>query len=80
MTHTDCAACNRVRLTADGRLRPCLFGEGEVDLREPLRRGEPLAPYVAQALAANPREHHLLQLAGGRARTGGLRALSEVGG
>ncbi|HUR92705.1 MAG TPA: GTP 3',8-cyclase MoaA, partial [Gemmatimonadaceae bacterium] len=33
MTHTYCASCNRVRLTADGRLRTCLFGEAGVDLR-----------------------------------------------
>jgi cyclic pyranopterin phosphate synthase len=75
MTHTYCASCNRVRLTADGRLRTCLFGDHEVDLRGPLRAGEPLAPHVRRALAEKPREHGLLQL-----RVGGLRALSEVGG
>ena len=75
MTHTYCASCNRVRLTADGRLRTCLYGDHEVDLRTPLRRGERLAPYVRAALDAKPREHALLQL-----QTGGLRALSQVGG
>ncbi|MFL5861947.1 MAG: GTP 3',8-cyclase MoaA [Solirubrobacteraceae bacterium] len=34
-----CADCNRVRLTADGRLRTCLFSLNETDLREPLRAG-----------------------------------------
>lgn len=75
MSHTYCASCNRVRLTADGRLRTCLFGEHEVDLRTPLRSGEPLAPIVAGALADKPRAHELLQL-----RTGGLVALSQTGG
>ena len=75
MTHTYCASCNRVRLTADGRLRTCLFGDHEVDLRTPLRAGLPLAPLFVRALAEKPREHHLLQL-----RTGGLRALSQTGG
>jgi cyclic pyranopterin phosphate synthase len=75
MTHTYCASCNRVRLTADGRLRTCLFGDHEVNLREPLRAGEPLAPHFRRALAEKPREHALLQL-----RVGGLRALSQVGG
>ncbi len=75
MTHTYCASCNRVRLTADGRLRTCLFGEHEVNLREPLRRGEPLGGYFRAALAEKPREHALLQL-----RVGGLHALSQVGG
>jgi cyclic pyranopterin phosphate synthase len=75
MTHTYCESCNRVRLTADGRLRTCLFGDHEVDLRTPLRAGVPLAPYVRQALAEKPQAHALLQR-----RNGGLRALSQVGG
>jgi cyclic pyranopterin phosphate synthase len=75
MTHTYCERCNRVRLTADGRLRTCLFGDHEVDLRTPLRDGIPLAPFVCQALAEKPQAHALLQR-----RNGGLRALSQVGG
>lgn len=75
MTHTYCASCNRVRLTADGRLRTCLYGDHEVNLREPLRAGEDLTPLYIRALAEKPREHHLLQL-----QVGGLRALSQVGG
>ena len=75
MTHTYCESCNRVRLTADGRLRTCLFGDHEVDLRTPLRRGDALRPHFERALAEKPREHALLQL-----KVGGLRALSEVGG
>lgn len=75
MTHTYCASCNRVRLTADGRLRTCLFGNHEVDLRTPLRAGLPLEPLFRQALADKPKEHELLQM-----RVGGLRALSQVGG
>ena len=39
MTHTYCDSCNRVRLTADGRLRTCLYGDHEVNLRDPLRAG-----------------------------------------
>lgn len=75
LTHTYCDSCNRVRLTADGRLRTCLYGDHEVNLRDPLRAGQPLAPLFAQALADKPKEHELLKL-----RVGGLRALSEVGG
>lgn len=75
MTHTYCGSCNRVRLTADGRLRTCLYGDHEVNLREPLRRGEPLEPLFRAALAAKPKEHALLQM-----QVGGLRALSQVGG
>lgn len=75
MTHTYCERCNRVRLTADGRLRTCLFGDHEVLLRDALRAGKPLEPLFRQALAEKPKEHNLLQM-----RVGGLRALSEVGG
>lgn len=75
MTHTYCGSCNRVRLTADGRLRTCLFGDHEVDLRTPLRAGEALEPYFRRALAEKPREHALLQM-----KVGGLKALSQVGG
>ena len=75
MTHTYCGDCNRVRLTADGRLRTCLYGDEEVNFRDALRAGEPLAPLYAGALATKPREHALLQM-----KVGGLRALSEIGG
>ena len=75
MTHTYCGSCNRVRLTADGRLRTCLFGDHEVDLRTPLRAGIPLEPFVRQALAEKPEQHALLTR-----NNGGLRALSQVGG
>jgi cyclic pyranopterin phosphate synthase len=75
MTHTYCGSCNRVRLTADGRLRTCLYGDHEVNLRDPLRRGDPLGALFIQALAEKPLAHELLTL-----RVGGLRALSEVGG
>jgi cyclic pyranopterin phosphate synthase len=75
MTHTYCGSCNRVRLTADGRLRTCLYGDHEVNLRDPLRAGERLEPLFRQALAEKPKEHHLLQM-----NVGGLRALSQVGG
>lgn len=75
MTHTYCGSCNRVRLTADGRLRTCLYGDHEVNLRDPLRAGSPLGPLFVQALAEKPKEHDLLQL-----KVGGLKALSQVGG
>ena len=75
MSHTYCGSCNRVRLTADGRLRTCLFGDHSVNLRDPLRAGEPMGPLFTRALEEKPLEHHLLQM-----NVGGLRALSQVGG
>lgn len=78
MSHNYCDRCNRMRLTADGGLRPCLFGEVHTPLRDPLRRGEPLEPLIRQALAIKPERHGLVQ--GSDAGSGGLLALSQVGG
>lgn len=39
VTESFCAGCDRLRLTADGQLKTCLFGEHETDLRGPLRTG-----------------------------------------
>ena len=75
MTHTYCGSCYRVRLTADGRLRTCLYGDHEVNLRDPLRAGADLVPLYVAALAGKPKEHDLTQM-----RVGGLKALSQVGG
>ena len=39
LAHDYCERCNRVRLSADGRLKLCLFGDNMIDLRTPLRSG-----------------------------------------
>ncbi|MBS1111989.1 MAG: molybdenum cofactor biosynthesis protein [Nitrospirae bacterium] len=39
VTHQFCEDCNRLRLTSEGKLRPCLFSETEIDLKTPMRRG-----------------------------------------
>jgi len=78
MSHNYCDRCNRMRLTANGRLRPCLFGDIETNLRDPLRRGEALRPYIEHTLAIKPERHWLVQ--GSDTGSGGLQALSQVGG
>ncbi|CAN5760986.1 GTP 3',8-cyclase MoaA [soil metagenome] len=78
MSHNYCERCNRMRLTANGRLRPCLFGHIETDLRTPLRAGEPLEPHILRTLEIKPEKHHLVQ--GSASGSGGLLALSQVGG
>jgi GTP 3',8-cyclase len=78
MSHNYCDRCNRMRLTADGQLRPCLFGHIQTNLRDPLRRGEPLEPLIRHTLAIKPERHWLVQ--GSDTGSGGLRALSQVGG
>jgi len=78
MSHNYCDRCNRMRLTADGQLRPCLFGALQTNLRDPLRRGEPIEPLIRETLRIKPERHWLVQ--GSDVGSGGLRALSEVGG
>jgi len=73
-----CHSCNRLRLTADGRLRPCLLSDQEVDLRAALRAGgglEAARELVAQAIQLKPMCHHL-----GDARVPQGRTMSQIGG
>lgn len=79
VTEPFCAACDRVRLTADGQLRTCLFATDETDLRGPLREGadeQALGDIVAHAVAGKPAGHGI-----GRAgwRYEG-RPMSRIGG
>ena len=55
-----CAACNRLRLTADGNLRPCLLMDEEINVRDALRNGEDVTPWLWQAVARKPEGHELL--------------------
>ena len=73
-----CARCNRLRLTADGRLLPCLLSDAQFDLRTPLRQGADdaaLRRLFVSAIRAKPARHHMdesLVLPG--------RAMSRIGG
>ncbi len=46
MSAPFCGTCNRMRLTADGKLKNCLFSEGETDLLTALRNGEDVLPLI----------------------------------
>jgi cyclic pyranopterin phosphate synthase len=79
LSHDYCDRCNRVRLTADGRLRLCLFGDHALDLRTPLRAGastEALADIFRSGMLIKPARHHL-RLGETASR---MRAFSEIGG
>ncbi|HKJ02190.1 MAG TPA: GTP 3',8-cyclase MoaA [Longimicrobiales bacterium] len=78
MSHTYCDRCNRMRLTADGHLRPCLFGDLQTNLRDPLRAGTDIVPLIEETLRVKPERHYLIQ--GSDAGSGGLVALSQTGG
>jgi cyclic pyranopterin phosphate synthase len=57
-----CADCNRIRLTADGKLRTCLFSMHETDLREPLRSGasdDRLEELIRDAVWRKELKHHV---------------------
>ena len=80
MTEHFCDTCNRLRLTSDGQLRPCLLDDDEVNLKEPLRNGagtDELKQLIQQAVAIKRERHHL---------TGGLvpgtvkRPMCQIGG
>ena len=73
-----CFHCNRLRLTADGKLRLCLMGEEEIDLRQSLRGGvsaDELKKLIKIAVASKPLRHHL---ANGQVPQD--RPFSQVGG
>ena len=79
LSHDYCERCNRVRLTAHGRLRLCLFGNQEIDLRALVRAGatrDELAAALGGAMLIKPERHHL-RLGEQASR---MRAFSEIGG
>jgi len=61
LTEQDfCRKCNRIRITARGRLRPCLFSENEIDLLTPIRRGIPdetLEELIEEGVRKKPSSH-----------------------
>ncbi len=78
MTEHFCHTCNRLRLTADGQLRPCLLDDDEVDLKVALRNGasnDELKQLIQQAVAIKREEHHLTDRL-----AQGLRPMCQIGG
>jgi len=79
LSHDYCERCNRVRLSADGRLRLCLFGDQHIDLRTPVRAGasrEDIMEIFRGSMLIKPERHHL-RLGEQSSR---MRAFSEIGG
>jgi cyclic pyranopterin phosphate synthase len=73
-----CYQCNRLRLTADGKLRPCLLSDYEIDLRTPLRQGasaEEIKALIIEGIRNKPERHHLSEQVIPQGR-----AMSEIGG
>ena len=62
LSHHFCEKCNRLRLTADGHLRGCLFSEQETDIKTPLRQGQGdnrLLDLIASTILNKPENHGL---------------------
>jgi GTP 3',8-cyclase len=79
VTRPFCDACDRIRLTAEGQLRSCLFAVDEVDLRELVRRGaadDELAGAIRQCVADKAAGHMIGQVQFVRPR----RSMSQIGG
>ncbi len=56
MSEPFCSDCNRIRLTADGKMKNCLFSKNETDLLSALRRGEDVLPLIEQNIKAKAKE------------------------
>ena len=56
MTAPFCSTCNRMRLTADGKLKNCLFSDGETDLLQALRNHEDVLPLIRSSIWAKKKE------------------------
>lgn len=56
MTAPFCSSCNRMRLTADGKLKNCLFSDGETDLLSALRNNEEVLPLIRSSIWSKKKE------------------------
>jgi cyclic pyranopterin phosphate synthase len=52
-----CATCNRIRLTADGKIKNCLFSKSETDLLSALRRGEDVKALIEKSILSKAAAH-----------------------
>ena len=74
MSHRFCSGCDRIRVTADGRLKPCLHSSEEIPLAG--LSGAELRRAVERGIAAKPQRHHLAE----EGRSGAGRGMYEIGG
>ena len=56
MTSPFCSGCNRMRLTADGKMKNCLFSKEETDLLTAFRNGEDVLPLIQKSIASKAKE------------------------
>lgn len=56
MSANFCGSCNRIRLTADGKLKNCLFAQSETDLLTPFRQGLDILPLIQENIRSKAKE------------------------
>jgi cyclic pyranopterin phosphate synthase len=78
MSHDFCSACNRVRLTSDGKFRHCLLSDHEIDVKALLRAG--VTPAHIQATLAADLQTKLERHRGAEGISGAARTMSQIGG
>jgi cyclic pyranopterin phosphate synthase len=75
-----CDSCNRLRLTAVGKIRPCLFSKEEIDIRTPMRNGDSdneIDKLFLQAVSVKPEGHKLHEIMSGNSP---IKSMSKIGG
>ncbi|HYQ48710.1 MAG TPA: GTP 3',8-cyclase MoaA [Thermodesulfovibrionales bacterium] len=85
LSHHYCGDCNRLRLTADGKLRPCLFSETEIDIRSAIRAGaadDEIERLLRLSIEVKPKGHTLSTLSGSSQPPAhaAKRSMSRIGG
>ncbi|MFO0752445.1 MAG: GTP 3',8-cyclase MoaA [Thermodesulfovibrionales bacterium] len=79
ITHHFCGSCNRLRITSDGKLRPCLFSETEIDLKPALRGDSPdseVGKLLRLAVEVKPEGHSIKH----ETSFTHLKRMSKIGG
>jgi molybdenum cofactor biosynthesis enzyme MoaA len=81
MTDHFCGTCNRLRITADGNLKVCLFGEEEVSLRDLIRSGaddHALLELIGKAVGEKKEAHGGMEVS--ELKYGNNRSMIRIGG
>ena len=74
MSHRFCSTCDRIRITADGKLKPCLHSAQEIPLRG--LSGEALREAIRAGITAKPPRHYMAE----DGHSGAVRNMNQIGG
>lgn len=74
LSHMFCSSCSRIRLTSDGKIKPCLHSDVEIDLKD--LHGDELINKLKEAILVKPKEHLLNK----KKNSDSNRTMNEIGG